>query len=199
MYVAPEVLTHQVYSTSADMWSLGILVYQLLTGKLPFQSRTYGTRDVMNEITSGCFLPYAMSSSNFPDNLSFDALRFVERLLRMDANQRFNVIEALNHRWISMPSSNALPQRLSSHPVQLKSLETKHTSLQKHTQSHLDSYPFNSTCVESNQPKPSFIIETKPSAPCVNLLHDSNSPSFRRNKSISFPHTRPCSTLSPYY
>lgn len=35
IYIAPEVLKCQ-YTLSADMWSVGIVAYQLLTGKLPF-------------------------------------------------------------------------------------------------------------------------------------------------------------------
>jgi serine/threonine protein kinase len=36
LYMAPEVLTQQPYSTESDIWSLGGLLYQLLTNDVPF-------------------------------------------------------------------------------------------------------------------------------------------------------------------
>lgn len=38
--MAPEVLEKRVYSTKADVWSLGIVVYELLTGTPPFIANT---------------------------------------------------------------------------------------------------------------------------------------------------------------
>ena len=35
-YLAPEMLQRQAYSMSVDMWALGIIVYVLLCGCLPF-------------------------------------------------------------------------------------------------------------------------------------------------------------------
>ena len=36
--MAPELVMRKEYSMKADVWSLGILVYQLLTGKFPFKA-----------------------------------------------------------------------------------------------------------------------------------------------------------------
>ncbi|XP_054551414.1 serine/threonine-protein kinase ULK1 isoform X3 [Talpa occidentalis] len=38
MYMAPEVIMSQHYDGKADLWSLGTIVYQCLTGKAPFQA-----------------------------------------------------------------------------------------------------------------------------------------------------------------
>jgi len=47
-YMAPEVVNRQGHSTAADWWSLGILMYEMLTGHLPFQGDN--RRDTMNQI-----------------------------------------------------------------------------------------------------------------------------------------------------
>ena len=38
IYWAPEVLSLQWYTTKADMWALGITMYQIVTGEHPFNT-----------------------------------------------------------------------------------------------------------------------------------------------------------------
>uniref|UniRef100_A0A671KTB7 non-specific serine/threonine protein kinase n=1 Tax=Sinocyclocheilus anshuiensis TaxID=1608454 RepID=A0A671KTB7_9TELE len=40
MYMAPEVIMSQNYDAKADLWSVGTIIYQCLTGKAPFQAST---------------------------------------------------------------------------------------------------------------------------------------------------------------
>lgn len=39
-YCAPEVFEGGWYDEKIDVWALGVITYQLLTGKLPFQADT---------------------------------------------------------------------------------------------------------------------------------------------------------------
>ncbi len=38
-FVAPEMIRRDAYDESADMWSLGVIIYCLLSGKMPFTGR----------------------------------------------------------------------------------------------------------------------------------------------------------------
>ncbi|KAA3670136.1 uncharacterized protein DEA37_0008982, partial [Paragonimus westermani] len=38
-YMAPEVVNRNGHGTAADWWSFGVLMYELLTGTLPFQAK----------------------------------------------------------------------------------------------------------------------------------------------------------------
>lgn len=48
---APEVIMSQHYDAKADLWSIGTIIYQCLTGKAPFQ---VSCLDVMF-VTLSCF------------------------------------------------------------------------------------------------------------------------------------------------
>ena len=37
--MAPELVMHQKYSEKVDVWSLGVIVYQLLSGITPFDAK----------------------------------------------------------------------------------------------------------------------------------------------------------------
>lgn len=40
LYMAPELVNRQPYNEKVDVWSLGIITYQLLVGKTPFEADT---------------------------------------------------------------------------------------------------------------------------------------------------------------
>ena len=40
IFQAPEVIMSLQYNSKADLWSLGTIVFQCLTGKAPFQAQT---------------------------------------------------------------------------------------------------------------------------------------------------------------
>lgn len=50
-YLAPEVVLHEPYSEKCDIWALGVVIYELITGTVPFKGRTL--LDVARRITSG--------------------------------------------------------------------------------------------------------------------------------------------------
>lgn len=81
MYVAPEVL-RQNYGSQADLWSLGICLYVLLTGVLPFDS------DEDDQI----FKMVANGKVQFSEekwrNISPEAKHLVAKLLVKDPTRR---------------------------------------------------------------------------------------------------------------
>ncbi|KAK2584863.1 hypothetical protein KPH14_002461 [Odynerus spinipes] len=54
-YVAPELLWNKKYSCSVDYWSLGILFYEILTGKRPFLPNMQHTMTWMEFIKNKCY------------------------------------------------------------------------------------------------------------------------------------------------
>ena len=39
--MAPEVLLGNSYSSSCDLWSIGVIIYQMVFGRYPFHTKVY--------------------------------------------------------------------------------------------------------------------------------------------------------------
>lgn len=92
-YVAPEVLD-QSYTHAADLWSIGVLAYALLSAKAPFVGRD--DTELFDMIRS-CGV--AFPSPDF-DNVSDDAKNFIRALLVKDEASRPTASELLTSPWM---------------------------------------------------------------------------------------------------
>jgi calcium-dependent protein kinase len=99
-YVAPEVLSDS-YTSQCDLWSLGVIVFILLSGSMPFSSDSSSARD---KIAAG---EYFMKKEKWA-RVSADGIAFMKALLRKDPNVRFTAEEALNHRWLQRYKRQAI-------------------------------------------------------------------------------------------
>jgi len=85
-YVPPEILTSSavatddepLITTAADLWSLGCMVYQMLTGKYPFR----GKSDMLT------FEKIKARNLYIPPNLPPEATDFINKLLVLEPSQR---------------------------------------------------------------------------------------------------------------
>jgi len=94
-YVAPDVLKGNGYDKRADVWSLGIIMFLMLRGRLPFDS--HNVDDILKN-TLKMSLPL---DEEHWDNVSPDARDLVTKLLDRDMNSRITIQDALNHPWIT--------------------------------------------------------------------------------------------------
>ncbi|CAD7079090.1 unnamed protein product [Hermetia illucens] len=95
-YVAPEVILNRGHDISADYWSLGVLMFELLTGTPPFTGsdpmRTY------NIILKG------IDAIEFPRNITRNASALIKKLCRDNpaerlGYQRGGISEIQKHKW----------------------------------------------------------------------------------------------------
>jgi len=77
-YLAPEVLKGQGHGTAVDWWSLGTLIYEMLTGLPPFYSQNINI--MYQKILNG--------ELRFPSYVSGDAQSLLEGLLTRDVDKR---------------------------------------------------------------------------------------------------------------
>lgn len=98
-YVSPEVLEKQPYSQSCDMWSLGVILYLLLCGFLPFYAKN--RQRLVANITQ-CRLDFP---SPFWDEVSNSAKNLVSNLLCLDTTKRLTAPQVLEHCFITGEAS----------------------------------------------------------------------------------------------
>ena len=89
-YIAPEVIL-QNYNFKCDLWSCGVIMYILLTNKIPFSGRD--DDEIFRNILSQ---PYDNKKlSKFSENTR----DLISKLLERDINKRINAEQALDHKY----------------------------------------------------------------------------------------------------
>ena len=93
-YNAPEVI-EGVYSEKCDVWSIGVIMYILLSGEPPFNAPT--DHEVIQLIKAGDF---SMEGENW-EHVSDEAKNLLSQLLTREAN-RLSAQDAFHHPWFDM-------------------------------------------------------------------------------------------------
>jgi len=93
-YAAPEVLNRSYTCGSCDMWSLGVIVFILLGGYMPFNSDN--DAEIAHAIRRG---RYEMRNSRW-GHISQEGRNFVKSLLVVNPKERLTAELALAHPWI---------------------------------------------------------------------------------------------------
>ena len=91
-YIAPEVLKKH-YDEKCDIWSCGVILYILLSGRPPFGGEN--DKEIMERVAIG---KYDLQSSPF-NKTSKNCLDLIQKLLIMDPKKRYSAQDALNHAW----------------------------------------------------------------------------------------------------
>ncbi|OHS96950.1 CAMK family protein kinase [Tritrichomonas foetus] len=89
-YAAPEVLMHLPYTHSIDIWSLGVVLYAMVHGRLPFESNNQLA--LINQIIK--------SEPSYDRNLSGALLGILQGMLDKNPESRMSIREIISHPWI---------------------------------------------------------------------------------------------------
>lgn len=101
-YAAPEVFNSKGYSKPVDIWSLGVVLYTILSGVSPFHAET--ANDFVSEARPG-FKPYFYPK--YWSQVSDEAKTLVTSMLEYDPEKRVTIEEVCSHPWVSQSESNA--------------------------------------------------------------------------------------------
>ena len=87
-YASPEVWKNEPYDNKSDIWSLGCVLYEMITLRPPFRAKNM--EGLYNKVCKGQY-------SKIPDRFSDDLFQVVQFLLQVNPNSRPNCEEILNH------------------------------------------------------------------------------------------------------
>lgn len=96
-YQAPELFQQVDYDEKIDVWSIGVMAYQMLCGHLPFTSEYQ--LDLI-EIIVKCEQNLRFDPDDIWHQITPLAVDFIKRILK-HPEKRLNAKEALNHPWFS--------------------------------------------------------------------------------------------------
>lgn len=78
-YASPEVWKDEAYNTKSDMWSLGCVLYELITLKTPFKA--VDLEGLFKKVIRGSY-------NRIPPNFSTDLSVLIKSLLKVNSDQR---------------------------------------------------------------------------------------------------------------
>lgn len=138
-FVAPEIVNYEPLGLEADMWSIGVITYILLSGASPFLGET--KQETLTNISA---VNYDFDEEYF-SNTSELAKDFIRRLLVKDPKKRMTIDESLEHPWIKVIKRRNVRQEERDHKPERRRLKT--TRLKEYTIKSHSSMPPNNTYV----------------------------------------------------
>jgi BR serine/threonine kinase len=106
-YASPEIVSNEPYNgMKADIWSCGVILYALLTGKLPFDEENDNIRRLFNKIR--------FESPKIPKTIPPDCKELIKLILVIDPDKRATIEKIKINKWYK---SSPLPETCRS-PVQ---------------------------------------------------------------------------------
>lgn len=103
-YRAPEMFSGGGYNEKVDIWSTGITIYKLITGRTPFESE-YHSKTINNIMSAELTFPPAF------DRYSPSLRNLVAKMLKKDPKERPSALDCLRDMWF-YSTGNSYPHNL---------------------------------------------------------------------------------------
>lgn len=119
IYLAPEILTSKLHDKSADMWALGVTLFMLLAGEIPFYGKN--AKQLLDDIESRTKRQGGISACPELNNSSKEAKDLISAMLQEDPEKRIKASEALKSAWFN--SLDEFPSKFVESHEEVESIE----------------------------------------------------------------------------
>lgn len=103
LYMAPEIMNNDIYNDQADLWSVGIILYEMIYGIHPYNHcRSFG--ELKEEINVTTIKIPPENSINI--NVSNECIIILKKLLQKNMNLRITWSEFFENTWTNVPNVN---------------------------------------------------------------------------------------------
>ncbi|XAR50897.1 Non-specific serine/threonine protein kinase [Bertholletia excelsa] len=138
LYMAPEIMLFKKYDAKADLWSVGAILYQLVTGKTPFTGNSQ--TQLLQNIVKSAELQFPHDKKD----LSSDCMDLCRKLLRPNPVERMTFEELFNHPFLSQRRTDDLFSKRNSAGTLDAFLISAYNPIQNTGERPLDDYlPFS--------------------------------------------------------
>ena len=97
-YMAPEMINDEFYDTGIDIWSLGVLLYEMIHGYSPFRANRF-TKDAKKAQVE-IFINIKNNNYTINKNISDECIDLIDKLLTTDTTKRIKIDELFMHPWV---------------------------------------------------------------------------------------------------
>lgn len=143
LYMAPEILRHEKYNAKADLWSVGAVFYEMVTGRPPFRANNH--IELLQHIEMGNdVIKFPASSTVSPESR-----RLIRGLLKKNPTERMGFAEFFND------------------PVVATEILTDHRQLdqsQLNEQMYISDY-LQLGSIKPKPPRPALLVKQNPPSP----------------------------------
>ena len=98
LYLPPEMAQNLGHDETVDIWCIGVLLFELITGKTPFEGKDF--EDVLVNICS--------LSIQWPPGMDPDAKDLISKILKLNSKERLSIEQILSHKFFTKYYPNAI-------------------------------------------------------------------------------------------
>ena len=98
IYLAPEIIKEEGHDEKVDIWCIGVLCFELMTGNVPFQGNDIDTlKDNILHL-----------KISWPKDINIDAKNLIKKILKSEPSSRISLEEMLQHPFFTKHFPNAV-------------------------------------------------------------------------------------------
>jgi len=152
--MAPEIINNQSYNREVDVWSLGILLFELLHGYSPFYAEN--VMGVAENVKKG--------KISFKEGISSHVKDLISSILHLVPKKRITIEEIKQHPALDIiKKKSSSKEKSKEKPVSMKpQLQNKESKSYRHEKSMVDYSQFNIQKPKALDIKQSYLFNSKP-------------------------------------